>query len=96
MQYFHRTSLSPDAALQAATAWFGARLAPIEESPRRLRFAGALGTIRISAHPEGGHNTLVTVRTDQPGESELDKLAKRFLGEVHALADPSHQLRGSY
>jgi hypothetical protein len=96
MQYFHRTSLAPDAAIQAAAAYFGARMAPAEETPRRLRFSGALGSIRISALPEGGHYTLVTIRTDQPGESELDKLAKRFLGEVHVLADPSHQLRGSY
>lgn len=96
MQYFHRTSVSPDAAIQVAAAFFRAHLAPTEEAPRRRTFAGALGTLRVSAHPEGGHYTLVTVRTDQPGESELDKLAKRFLGEVHVLAEPSHQLRGSY
>jgi hypothetical protein len=45
---------------------------------------------------EGGHYTRITVHTDQPGESEIDKLAKRFLGEVHVLAEPAHQLRGSY
>ena len=28
---------------------------------------------------EGGHYTLVTVETNQVGESEADKLAKRFL-----------------
>lgn len=96
MQYFHRTSASPDAAMQAAASFFGTRLAPTDESPRRRSYAGALGSVRISARPEGGHYTLVTVHTDQPGESELDKLAKRFLGEVHALAEPTHQLRGSY
>jgi len=96
MQYFHRTSVSPDAAMQAAAAFFGTRLAPTEETARRRSYAGALGSVRISARPEGGHYTLVTVRTDQPGESELDKLAKRFLGEVHVLADPTHHQRGSY
>lgn len=96
MQYFHRTSVSPDVVMQAAARYFGARLAPTEESPRRRAFAGALGAIRVSAVPEGGHYTLVTLITDQPGESELDKLAKRFLGEVHVLAEPTHELRGSY
>ena len=96
MQYFHRTPVSPDAAIAAAAAFFGARLAPTEESPRRRSFAGALGAVRVSAQAEGGHYTRITVRTDQPGESELDKLAKRFLGEVHVLAEPAHQLRGSY
>ncbi len=96
MQYFHRTSVSPDAVIHAAATYFGARLAPTDESPRRRSFSGALGSLRVSAHPEGGHYTLVTVHTDQPGESELDKLAKRFLGEIHVLAEPEHQLRGSY
>jgi hypothetical protein len=50
----------------------------------------------VNVVAEGGHYTLVTVETNQPGESELDKLAKRFLGEVHQLAEPSHVLRGSY
>jgi hypothetical protein len=39
---------------------------------------------------------MVTVATDQPGESELDKVAKRFLGEIHVLAEPEHHLRGAY
>jgi hypothetical protein len=95
MQY-HRTSVSPDAAIAAAAAFFGARLAPTEGTPRRRSFAGALGAVRVSAQAEGGHYTRITVRTDQPGESELDKLAKRVLGEVHVLAEPAHQLRGSY
>ena len=38
----------------------------------------------------------VTVETDQLTESEADKLAKRFLGRVHKLNEPSHQLRGAY
>ncbi len=96
MQYFHRTSLAPDAAVAQAAAYFGARLAPVEEGARRRAFRGALGSVTVDVAAEGGHYTLITVRTDQPGESELDKLARRFLGEVHAAADPRHQLRGGY
>jgi hypothetical protein len=96
MQYFHRTSVAPDRVMERAVAFFGARLTPAEEQPRRRRFSGMLGDVTVNVVAEGGHYTLVTVETNQPGESELDKLAKRFLGEVHQLAEPSHVLRGSY
>ncbi len=96
MRYFHRTSVSPDAVIAAAAAAFGGRLAPVSEGARRRGWSGALGTVTVSARPEGGHYTLVTIATDQPAESELDKLAKRFLGEVHVLAEPAHRLRGAY
>lgn len=79
-----------------ATAFFGARLTPAEEGTRRRRFAGTLGHIGVDVEAEGGHYTRVTVETDQPGESEADKLAKRFLATVHTLAEPGHALRGSY
>jgi hypothetical protein len=36
------------------------------------------------------------VSTDPPGESELDRLAKRFLSELHVLAHPEHDVRGAY
>ncbi len=36
MRYFHRTSASPEAVLDVAKTFFGGRLAPAEESPRRL------------------------------------------------------------
>ena len=38
----------------------------------------------------------VNLQKLQPGESELDKLGKRFLSVVHTLAEPAHPLRGSY
>jgi hypothetical protein len=82
--------------LERAGTFFGSRLAPAEERPDRLRFAGSLGQVQVSARPEGGHYTLVTVETNQPGESELDRLAKRFLTLVHAAADPDHVVRGAY
>ncbi len=96
MKYFHRTAVSPDAAVALATAYFGPRLAPTEEAPRRRAFAGSLGRVTVTVEAEGGHYTRVTVATDQPGESELDKLAKQYLGEVHVLAEPAHALRGAY
>ena len=96
MKYFHRTSVPPDTVMQRAAQYFGVRLQPSGGSGRRLSFAGALGSVTVSAVPEGGHYTLVTVATDQPGESELDKVSKHFLGTVHVLAEPDHVLRGDY
>ncbi len=96
MRYFHRTSASPERVLEAAKSFFGGRLTPAEESPRRRVYHGALGRVTISARAEGGHYTFVEVGTDQVGESELDKLAKRFLAEVHRLVEPTHEVRGAY
>ncbi|MES2124054.1 MAG: hypothetical protein V4503_05120 [Gemmatimonadota bacterium] len=96
MQYFHRTQLPPDSVIGAATAFFAPHLAPTIEAPRERAFKGALGGVTVTVRAEGGHYTLVTVATDQPGESEVDRLAKRFLGEVHRLAEPAHVLRGAY
>jgi hypothetical protein len=96
MKYFHRTHLSPDAVLGRAAEFFGARLTPVEEAHRRRRFAGAIGQVAVATEPEGGHYTRVTVETNQVGESEADKLAKRFLTLVHTMADPGHEPRGAY
>ena len=96
MKYFHRTSITPDAAVARAAEFFGARLTPTEETPRRRRFGGTLGQLSVTVRAEGGHHTLLTVETDQPGESELDKLAKRFLTVVHTMAEPAHEARGAY
>jgi len=96
MKYFHRTHLDPDAVMAQANRFFGARLAPAEETPRRRRYSGTVGQVSVIAHPEGGHYILVTVETNQPGESEADRLAKRFLTELHHTADPVHQVRGAY
>ena len=96
MKYFHRTHLLPAHVLDRAQRFFGAHLAPIEEGADLRRFAGALGEVLVSARPEGGHYIRVEVDTNQPGESEVDKLAKRFLTLVHADYDPSHAVRGAY
>jgi hypothetical protein len=96
MKYFHRTSISPEQVLAAVKAYFGTRMAPAEESPRRRAYASPLGKITIAARAEGGHYTFVEVCTDQVGESELDKVAKRFLAELHKQVEPTHELRGAY
>ena len=96
MKYFHRTSVSPDAVVDRAAAYFGDRMQTAEEGARRRAFTSALGTVRVTVVAEGGHYTLVTVETNQPGESELDKVAKRFLSVVHTMAEPDHSLRGAY
>ncbi len=96
MRYFHRTSVSPDDALAAADRFLGSRVALLESAPRRRVFHGTIGRITVTAAGEGGHYTLVTIATDQVGESEADKLAKRFLAVVHQRADPRHEVRGAY
>jgi hypothetical protein len=96
MKYFHRTHLSPDEAVARAAEFFGGHLGPTEELPRRRSFAGPIGTLTVTVQAEGGHYTLVTVSTDQPGESEIDKLGKRFLTLLHTAAEPSHRPIGAY
>ena len=96
MKYFHRTHLSPDAVLVRAAQFFGSRLSPAEEQARRRRFTGAIGQVGVTVQAEGGHYTLVTVETNQVGESEADKLAKRFLTVVHTMAEPAHRPIGAY
>jgi hypothetical protein len=96
VKYFHRTSVSPDQVLEGATRFFGATLAPGEQRPRHREFAGTIGRIGVTVQAEGGHYTLVTVATNQVGESEADKLAKRFLTLVHTVAEPGHRPIGAY
>ncbi len=96
MRYFHRTALAPDAVLQAADRQFSGRLSQTSSADRSRAFSGTIGRITIQVTAEGGHYTLVTIETDQVGESEADKLAKRFLGVVHKQLDPAHALRGAY
>ena len=96
MKYLYRTRLAPAEALREAAHWFGARLAPAAEEARQRRFAGSLGTVTVDVRAEGGHFTQVTVATDQVGESELDKFAKRFLATLHAREEPGYAVRGAY
>jgi hypothetical protein len=96
MKYFHRTAVAPDEVIARAKTYFGSRMSPTEEGRRRLRFSSGIGHATVLVEAEGGHYTLVTVETNQPGESELDKLAKRFLAIVHAMLHDRHVVRGAY
>jgi hypothetical protein len=96
MRYFHRTALTPDDAIASADTFFGTRLQTAESGHRSRTYAGSLGRIEVEVEAEGGHYTLITLRTDQVGESELDKLGKRFLSEVHTRVAPGHVARGAY
>ncbi len=96
MRYFHRTFVPPDAVLAEAERFFSGRMSPSGSDKRSRFFLGSVGRISVRVSAEGGHYTLVTVETDQVGESEADKMAKRFLSLVHKLAHPEHQLRGAY
>lgn len=96
MKYFHRTSMPLDAVVNAAKGYFGSRLAPAEQAPRRLAYTGGLGKVTVSVRADGGHYTFVEAQTDQVGESELDKVTKRFLAELHRAVEPTHEVRGAY
>jgi hypothetical protein len=96
MKYFHRTHHAPDGILSLATRFFGAGLTQVAESARQRIFSGAIGRVSVTVQAEGGHYTLVTVETDQVGESEADKLAKRFLTLAHAETHPTHRSIGAY
>ncbi|MGD2136465.1 MAG: hypothetical protein PVF27_09905 [Gemmatimonadales bacterium] len=88
--------MSPNEVLAEADRHFGAVLEQTESGERSRTFVGIIGRIALAVQAEGGHYTLVTVSTDQPGESEADKLAKRFLAVVHTHKHAEHEVRGAY
>jgi hypothetical protein len=96
VKYFHRTHAAPGEMLALVSEFFGTRLTPVAESARQRTFSGAIGRVSVTVQAEGGHYTLVTVETDQVGESEADKLARRFLTIAHATTHPAHRSIGAY
>jgi hypothetical protein len=97
MQHFHRTHLGGDEVLALAERFFPTiGLASAPGTPRTRTFSGPLGTVQISARPEGGHYTYIEAVTDQTGESRLDRNVKRFFVLVHREADPAHKLAAAY
>ncbi|MDQ2767700.1 MAG: hypothetical protein M3Y30_11140 [Gemmatimonadota bacterium] len=97
MQHFHRTHLSAEDALTLAEQFFPTLgLLGGPKTPRTRTFSGELGTVMISAKPEGGHYTFIEATTDQTGESRLDRNVKRYFVLVHRDADPSHKLAAAY
>lgn len=101
MLHFYRTTLDPADVLTAADAFFPAPPLGFSATkdgggPRERTFSGALGTAKIKVRSEGGHYTFVEVRTDQMGESRLDRNVKRFFVALHRKTEPSHALEASY
>ena len=97
MRHFHRTSLAPDTVLTLADQFFAALgLSRGAADARSRSFNGALGALTLSVKMEGGHYTFVEARTDQVGESRIDKNVKRFFNVVHRTADPRHTIEAGY
>lgn len=96
MQYFYRAHAAPERVLQQAEAYFTAHGFAGGSDGDGGSWSDMRGRIGLTVEIEGGHYTRVTVSTDDVGESELDKLAKRFLAELHAVEEPSHVVRGAY
>lgn len=97
MQYFYRAHTAPEAVLEFAAAFFARRgFGQAGGAGERARFAGDLGAVDVQLETEGGHYTRVTVSTSDVGESQTDKVAKRFLSELHGVEEPGHKVRGAY
>jgi hypothetical protein len=97
MQYFYRAHATPDTVLASAEHFFMRHgLAMQRGGGDHARFLGQLGAVDLNVEIEGGHYTRVTLATREVGESELDKIAKRFLSEFRAVEEPQHQVRGAY
>jgi hypothetical protein len=97
MRHFYRSHTPPAEVLVAADAFFAELgFAPVTTTARTRTLAGPLGTLKLSARPEGGHYTFVEVETDQIGESRLDKNVKKYFVALHRQADPGHTLEAGY
>jgi hypothetical protein len=97
VRHFHRTSLTPSDVLATADQFFSTLgLASAVVDQRSRKFAGILGTMRLTVKMEGGHYTFVEVHTDQVGESRLDKNVKKFFVALHRQADPRHRIEAGY
>lgn len=96
MQYFYRAHSKPEQILAFADTFFGGRRFTRSGGGDHLRFSDARGPVDVHVEIEGGHYTRVTLGTQDVGESELDKLAKRFLSELHRVEEPRYKVRGAY
>ena len=97
MRHFHRTSVSPDAALAIADEFFPTiGLTSTATAARSRAFAGALGALSLTVRMEGGHYTFLEAHTDQMGESRLDRNVKQYFVQVRRVADPRHRIEAAY
>jgi hypothetical protein len=97
MRYFYRAHCSPEAVRAHAERFFASRgFVRDATEPDTARYRDRRGVVDLEVEIEGGHYTRVTVATADLGESELDRVAKRFLAELHATEDHGHRVRGAY
>lgn len=97
MRHYHRTHVTPESVMTETDAYFPTLGLTRQASTLRSRvYTGELGTVKISAKPEGGHYTFIEADTDQVGESRLDRNVKRFFVRVHRQAEPAHKLAAAY
>ena len=97
MQYFYRAHSTPEKVLAFAGKFFlGRNFTAAGGGEGRASYTDSRGAIEIGVETEGGHYTRVTIATRDVGESEIDKVAKRFLAELHAVEEPGHAVRGAY
>jgi hypothetical protein len=99
MQYFYRAHTTPETVLGFARTYFTGRGFTADPGAQgRARYAEPkIGSVDVKVETEGGgHYTRVTIATRNLGESEVDKVAKRFLSELHTLDEPQHVVRGNY
>lgn len=97
MRHFHRTTLTPSDVLATADQFFVTIGLSRESGDVRARvFSGAIGTLRLNIRMDGGHYTVVEARTDQVGESRIDKNVKKFFVALHRTADPRHLIEAGY
>ena len=97
MRHFYRSHATPADVLVVADRFFsGMGFTAGATTARTRQLSGALGALKLSVRPEGGHYTFVEVVTDQMGESRLDRNVKRFFVQLHRAEDPSHKLEAAY
>ena len=97
MRHSHRTTLHPEQVLETADRFFATiGLSPTASDSRTRGFTGELGVLRLTVRMDGGHATVVEARTDQIGESRLDKNVKTYFVALHRAADPRHQIEAGY
>lgn len=97
MQYFYRAHVTPEKVLAFAGKFFlGKAFQAGPKGDSKSTYTDARGAVEVSVEIEGGHYTRVTAATRDVGESEIDKVAKRFLAELHAIEEPQHSVRGAY
>ena len=96
MQYFYRAHTRPEDVLAFAREFFGGRGFNAAGAGDAQTFTDPRGVVKVATESEGGHYLRVTVGTSDVGESEIDKVAKRFLSELHHTEEPGHEVRGAY